>query len=53
MWDEAMSYLYDAGKVLSINEVVRFQEDFSKFTGSHWVVHGIELVKAVEGLSAL
>lgn len=46
-------YLYDASKIVSINEVVCFQEDLSKFTGSHWVILGIELIKPVEGVSPL
>lgn len=53
MYEYIIWYLYDASKILSIYEVVCFQEDFSKFTGSHWIILRIELVKPVEGMSPL
>lgn len=48
-----LPHLYDAGEIVSADEVVGFQEDFSEFAGPDRVVFWIELVKAVEGVSPL
>lgn len=48
-----LRYLYEAGKIVSADEVVGFQEDFSQFAGANRVVLGIELIEAVEGVSPL
>lgn len=45
--------LDDGGKVLSVDVVLRLEVQITQLAGSHRVVLGIELVEALEGLSAL
>lgn len=45
--------LDDGGKVLAIDVVLRLEVQITQLAGSHGVVLGIELVEALEGLSAL
>lgn len=48
-----MPYLDNGSKVLSINMILSLHIQITQLTGPHWVVFGIELVKALEGLPAL
>lgn len=45
--------LDDGGKVFTIDVVLRLEVQITQLAGSHGVVLGIELVEALEGLSAL
>lgn len=45
--------LDDGGKVLAVDVVLRLEVQITQLAGSHGVVLGIELVEALEGLSAL
>lgn len=45
--------LDDGGKVLAVDVVLRLEVQITQLAGSHRVVLGIELVEALEGLSAL
>ena len=45
--------LDDGGKVLSVDLVLRLHVQVTQLAGSHGVVLGVELVKTLEGLSAL
>lgn len=49
----AKTDLDDGGKVLSVDVVLRLEVQITQLAGSHRVVLGIELVEALEGLSAL
>lgn len=45
--------LDDGGKILSIDLVLCLEVQVTQLTGSHGIVLGIELIKALEGLSTL
>ena len=49
----SLLYLNDVGKVLPLNVVVGLNEDFTQDGLSDGVVFGVELVKAVEGVTVL
>lgn len=49
----AKADLDDGGKVLPVDVVLCLEVQITQLAGSHRVVLGIELVEALEGLSAL
>lgn len=49
----AEGHLDETRKIFSFDVVVRLQVNLPQLTGSHWVVFGVELVKAMKCLSSL
>lgn len=45
--------LDDGSKIFAVDVVLRLEVQITQLAGSHGVVLGIELVEALEGLSAL